>query len=169
MPYKDAAKQKESNRVYYLAHKEKANASTKKWYHKNHEYCLESKTKWRKQNPFKAKAVSLICNAQKRAASKGIECSISMDWVAYKLEKGCMLSGLPFNMNPEGKVSPFSPSLDRIDLNGGYTENNTQVILQGINGLKLTGTNTDVIFIAKAICKFNEGNGQSERLSDCKS
>lgn len=154
MPIKDAEKRKEYCRTYYLNHKDAAHAATKRWYYNNHDYCLSSKSKWRRENPFKAKAVSLISNAQRRAAKKNLECSISMDWVVAQLEKGCALSGLPFDFNTGGIMSPYSPSLDRIDQSKGYTEDNTQVILQGINGLKLTGTNEDVITIAKAICQY---------------
>src|SRR5574343_274335 len=154
MPIKDAEKRKEYCRTYYLNHKDAAHAATKRWYYNNHDYCLSSKSKWRRENPFKAKAVSLISNAQRRAAKKNLECYKSMDWVVAQLEKCRALFGLPFDFNTGVIISPYSLSFDRIDQSKGYTEDNTQVILQGINGLKLTGTNEDVITIAKAICQY---------------
>ena len=154
MPYKNPDdKRKQSNR-YYHSHKEECKASTKRWYDANHEYAIEAKSRWKRANPFRAKASALLNNANRRALDRGLDCSISLDWVTAQLEKGCALSGLPFEMNPNGVMSPYSPSLDRIDPTKGYTEENTQAILQGVNGLKLNGTNEDVINIAKSICMY---------------
>lgn len=154
MPYKDPDKKRQQSNRYYHAHKEQCSKYTKRWYYNNRDYALKSKVRWKINNPLRAKASALLNSANSRALRKGLECSISLDWVAAQLEKGCALSGLPFDFAAKGVMNPYSPSLDRIDPTKGYTEDNTQAILQGINGLKLNGTNHDVLVIAKAICQY---------------
>lgn len=45
----------------------------------------------------------------------------------------------------------WSPSLDRKDPNKGYTEENTRLILNGLNALKSTGTDEELIEICRAV------------------
>jgi len=61
----------------------------------------------------------------------------------------CEITGLPFSL--DGGISPYSPSLDRIDNTRGYVQDNCRYILNGINALKGTGTDMDIYKIAKAI------------------
>lgn len=60
----------------------------------------------------------------------------------------CALSGLPFR---NGGLNPYSPSLDRIKPELGYVPGNVRVILHGLNSLKSTGTDEDVVAICRAV------------------
>lgn len=49
----------------------------------------------------------------------------------------CALSGMPFdvaaNLEKEFSRNPYMPSLDRIESRGGYTNENTRVVLSALN------------------------------------
>ena len=82
----------------------------------------------------KNRAKKLLRSAKERC--KGI-ITIDCNWVEAKLNLGiCELTGLPFNFerSMDGKLNPFSPSLDRKDNgNRDYTPENTRVVLTCVN------------------------------------
>jgi len=49
----------------------------------------------------------------------------------------CALSGLPFLAEKcvQSRLSPYSPSIDRIEAGGDYTQNNCCVILFAMNAM----------------------------------
>jgi len=92
---------------------------------------LRACKKWKKRNP----ASVLVNQCGARAKKKGMECSITLEWVEQKLLAGfCEVTGIAFVM--EGDRHPFLPSIDRIDSNKGYTPNNCRVVLWIINAAK---------------------------------
>lgn len=56
MPTTDPIKRREVVRRYYLKHKEKVLAATRKWQDEHKEVCLSNKRAWKKANPDKVKA-----------------------------------------------------------------------------------------------------------------
>ena len=94
-----------------------------------------------------------------RARNKNIEFNLTNDWVRAKLEKGvCEATGLPFVL-PDGTGKPgpscFSPSLDRINPNKGYTEDNTRLVIHSFNAAKNDGTDEDVLKMARALVEIH--------------
>jgi len=90
----------------------------------------------------------LLNNAKNRARAKGLEFSLTSEWLLERLEKGlCEVTGINF----EGYCSPFAPSLDRKDPNKGYTEDNTQVVVWIYNRCKNTDSHEDVLRMALAL------------------
>ena len=84
-----------------------------------------------------AKALILLRSMKHRAKAKGLECSLSLEWIQQRLDAGvCELSGLPFVI-PMGQGrqvrSPYIPSVDRIEASCGYVEDNCRMILWGLN------------------------------------
>ena len=100
--------------------------------------------------------------AKERSINKGLdfqftynycmELMVSNDW-------SCSLSGLSFQFESSkpGIASPYSPSIDRINPSLGYVEGNVRFILHGLNSLKGSGTDDDVLSICKAVLKKNYG------------
>jgi hypothetical protein len=83
------------------------------------------------------RAVSLMGNARRRCKAKGIELAITQAWVEEHLTRGtCEITGLHFCFEPtDGNATRRwdAPSLDRIDKDKPYTEDNTRVILWAVN------------------------------------
>ncbi len=80
-------------------------------------------------------ASKLLGNARSRAKRKGLEFTLTKDWVIGKLNAGiCELSGLPLEIAQAGTAN--SPSLDRRDNSKGYTPDNCQLITVQANRAK---------------------------------
>lgn len=86
---------------------------------------------------IKGRANSLLGNARKRCREKGIELHITQEWVEEHLTRGtCEITGLHFCFEPPDQKATRrwdAPSLDRIDKDKHYTEDNTRVILWAVN------------------------------------
>jgi hypothetical protein len=72
-------------------------------------------------------------------------------WAKENYTGYCALTGLKFDLSR--KLTPFSPTVDRIDNSKGYIKNNCRVILRGLNMLKGIGTDEDMYKIAAALIK----------------
>lgn len=98
----------------------------------------------------------LVNGARNRAKSKGIKFDLTDEWARSVWTGRCALSGIPFD-TIQGKLGlrTFSPSLDRIRPKDGYTVDNCRFILWAVNAFKGTGTDEEVIRIAKAIYEMN--------------
>jgi len=94
---------------------------------KNHKY----------RSTVAGRATILISNAKRRCKDKNVEFHLTREWVEERLVLNtCEITGMPFSFEPppNGLSRRIdAPSLDRIDKNKNYTEENTRVILWGVN------------------------------------
>jgi hypothetical protein len=83
------------------------------------------------------RASVLYSNAKSRCREKNIELHLTQEWIREHLKRGtCEITGLPFSLEPPDEHAtrrPDAPSLDRIDKDKHYTEDNTRVILWAVN------------------------------------
>lgn len=100
---------------------------------------------------------SLKCKAKKR----NIEFNISIEYLdnLYSLQNSrCCLSGLNINI-PKGRMGKkgqnITASLDRINSNIGYIENNVQFVHKDINYMKWTLNQNYFIELCKLIARNN--------------
>ena len=110
------------------------------------------------------RASLLISNAKRRCRDKNIEFHLTRQWVEEHLARNtCEITGMLFDFGPPiGGVSRMinAPSLDRIDKNKHYTEDNTRVILWAVN-CALAEYGTEVMLpILKATVKGIENAQQ---------
>ena len=110
------------------------------------------------------RASLLISNAKRRCRDKNIEFHLTRQWVEEHLARNtCEITGMLFDFGPPiGGVSRMinAPSLDRIDKNKHYTEDNTRVILWAVN-CALSEYGTEVMLpILKATVKGIENAQQ---------
>jgi len=110
------------------------------------------------------RASLLISNAKRRCKDKNIEFHLTRQWVEEHLARNtCEITGMLFDFGPPiGGVSRMinAPSLDRIDKNKHYTEDNTRVILWAVN-CALAEYGTEVMLpILKATVKGIENAQQ---------
>ncbi len=104
------------------------------------------------------KTNSLYHNAKQRAYDKGLEFSLSKEFIEKALKKGkCAQTDIKFDFNEnsggKGQASPWSPSIDRKDSNKGYTEDNCQIVALIYNRAKGADSAKDVRDMAKALAK----------------
>lgn len=103
------------------------------------------------KNTINGRAKTLWHGARSRAKSKDTECTIDRDWVHQKLSEGvCEATGIPFVLT-DGR-HPFAPSLDQINPQGGYTKENTQVVICIYNYAKANFAHEDVMTMAINLC-----------------
>lgn len=165
--YNNSESRKEYMRQWYQANKEHVKAKqaekaktdpdrVRGWYRKsyrnNRDKRLEAsragyhRTKHKPNNLVK----ELYNSAKSRARNKGLDFSISKQWVLDRVMAGiCECTGLPF-VAGQGR-NGFSPSIDRVDNSKGYTIENSRVILWGVNAFKGEGSHADMVQMARAI------------------
>ena len=77
---------------------------------------------------------SVISAAKKRQAERGergVAVTMTSDGLMAKLHAAnyrCALSGVEFRQDPCGRFGPTIPSVDRIDPDGPYSDDNTRVV-----------------------------------------
>ena len=153
-------KKREYKHKWSVKNREKKLECQRKHYAENREKELERQRKYRAENPEKVTINSLYRNAKVRAKSKGLPFTLTKEWVAERIERGiCELSGVPFNIEAKrGVQGPYSPSIDKIVPELGYTPENSRMVLYGINALKSNGTNEDMINIMETTIKYIRGD-----------
>lgn len=112
----------------------------------------------RKLNKAMRQCIRLAERRQKDKAEKGgtrVDVTVTVDQLMRKLRKSnyrCAVSGLPFWQDDSSDSSgPTSPSIDRIKHKGPYTRGNTRVVLLGVNGLRGSGSDADMLRIARGV------------------
>lgn len=110
------------------------------------EYDRQYARRAREQDIVKA----LVKSARGRAKSKSIPFSIDIETLRLRWTGKCEITGLPFVV-AKGHQGIYSPSIDRIDPALGYVDGNCRFILASINWFKSSGTDADVLRIARAI------------------
>jgi hypothetical protein len=80
-----------------------------------------------------AYACRCLIGARVRCRELDLVYDLDVEWLKERIRAGtCELSGLPFE-RINGTAGPFTPSLDRVIQNGGYTKNNVRVICWILN------------------------------------
>lgn len=112
----------------------------------------------RRRNWVKAAVRTAVNSAKRRSADRGVPFGITNDDAnALITSQGgkCAISGLPFQRSETGVASLFSPSLDRIKPSEGYVMDNIRFILHGLNAMKGSDTDDDLIAVCRAVVENN--------------
>ena len=116
---------------------------------------------------LRGKAQRMFHQAKKRAAKSGIDFEIDIQFIEDALNVGvCQVTGIKFVIDQDScerassrdvQISPFTPSIDRIDCTKGYTKDNCQFVIYMYNTCKNTFTDEDVKFFCTTyVNKLNE-------------
>lgn len=118
----------------------------KKWLIRN-EHKRDRYVKNQRQREFftiKGRATMLRNRCKTRARKHGLQFSLSKEIIIEKLKKGvCEQTKIPLVMVKD-PCNPYSPSIDRIDNNKGYTDDNIQIVCTIYNFCKNQFTDLDV-------------------------
>ena len=100
-------------------------------------------------------AKRLRSDARHRAGKKDVPFDLPMEWFVNRLLHGrCEMTGIRFTIQgrSEGGWSGMhSPSVDRIDGRGGYTEDNCRLVVWHYNCAKSAYSDDDLLLLAEAI------------------
>lgn len=124
---------KESNKNYYIKNSNKIKEISKIYRQKNKEIRSQKRKEDHRKNPIP----NMIQSSRERAKKKGIEHNLTNTDII--IPKVCPVLGIPIIVG-EGKPTPNSPSIDRIDNTKGYTKDNIIIVSWRANDLKRNAT-----------------------------
>lgn len=95
-----------------------------------------------RQNYINDALASKIKAALTRDRKMGRKADIDIEWAKAQIaaqNNACALTGIPFQYQGlrKGRLSPFAPSLDRIDNSKGYEKSNVKIVVSAINMMRL--------------------------------
>ena len=108
--------------------------------------------------------------AERREANKAAEGKLSatvtltVDQLLAKLKANdyrYALTGLEFWTDDGGSYGPTCASIDRIDPKGDYTDENTRIVLLGVNSMRGERSDADLYRIAKALIQHHRCRAKS--------
>lgn len=101
---------------------------------------------------------TLLAGAQRRASKRGEVCIVSYDHIKRLMEIGtCPITGIKFEFiyrhreNKKDGMHPFAPSIDRIDCEKPYNDENTRLVIWQYNMMKGKMSDKDLYKICLAI------------------
>lgn len=148
--------------------------SSNDWKRRNRARCSAYRKEWMRANPtkrrqyyvssgererqnqlqktMKGRARTMFKGARTRAREKGLDFTISKEWIVEKLKSGkCSATGIPFDFT--SSRGPFVPSIDRINPKKGYTKRNSRIVSLIYNAAKREFKDADVQLMAKALMR----------------
>lgn len=99
------------------------------------------------------KALRLLSDIRSRCTQRSITFDLDEAWILERWRAGCCeATGIPFD-EANGKIHhrPWGFSIDRNDQTKGYTKDNCKAVVWAYNRAKGTGTDADVVRLAKAL------------------
>jgi hypothetical protein len=107
--------------------------------------CRADRARGKYEGKLRHRAGALYQRARYRAEKKGLDFDLTVDWVEDALRAGtCQATGVPFDMSLGHVRNLYAPSLDKVDPSGGYTQDNTKVVLYAYNAAKSTASDAEV-------------------------
>ena len=104
---------------------------------------------------LEGRAQTLLNNGRQRARQKQLAFDLDVAWVRERLQAGvCEVTKIPFDESTttgSGSSRAFSPSLDRVIPELGYTKENTKVVCWVYNAAKGVNTHEDVMRMVEAL------------------
>ena len=159
--YRNRSETLEKQRQWRLQNPTLAKAKSKQTYERNKEKHAQRTRAYRAAHPEirrkeyrnvrqKRPWAHCLSNAKNRSDKKSLAFDLTRDWCEKIWTNRCAVTNLPFSFGTQSHY-PFAPSVDRIDSNKGYTQDNCRFVLFAVNSLKGIGTDEQMLEIAKAI------------------
>ena len=118
---------------------------------KQREATQRCREKLNSSDAVKAILQNMLWDSRKRAKKRGVEHTISIEFLYSLYTDTCPISGVSLLWERgHGKPQENSPSLDRIDSTKGYTEDNVWLISYRMNRIKNDSTIEELRMILSA-------------------
>lgn len=93
---------------------------------------------------------------RKHAEKKGLMFTLTTEWAKAVYTGYCTLTGIPFDVRSCDQVGnpgprPHSISIDKIDATKGYTPANCRFVLNAVNTMRGSGSDTEMLHITRAL------------------
>lgn len=129
---------------------------TKEYREKNADRYYQNQKQRRQTEPIFIS--QLLHGAKTRAGKKGLEFNLTFDFTKKLLDVSgyrCAVTGLEMNLqsSPRKKANAFKCSLDRIDSEKGYTEDNVRFVCWAVNQMKADRTDEEFKFWIETLYK----------------
>lgn len=145
-------------REYYQQNKDVLKERSKNRYHAKKQEVKEHLSAYYKTK--KGRIAVSFNSLRQNAKKRGVEVSVSLDYVRNIAPDKCPVFGIEFNWEDwgtkAGKSLDSSPSLDRIDPNKGYIEGNVVWISTKANRIKNNASITEILAVAKWLNSLNK-------------
>jgi hypothetical protein len=108
------------------------------------------------RSTVKGRATVLHGSAKQRARKRGLEFTITLDWVVSRLSPlVCEVTGIKIDLSKctKSRFGPWAPTLDRKNPKKGYTKQNTQLVCNMHNMAKGQWGRADLLRYARALLK----------------
>lgn len=152
------AKKREQGRAWAACNPEKVKAAARKQAARRRALGLdvEARKKWEAENrPY------ILWNAAKQRAKKyGLPFSITKEDVV--IPEFCPIMGFRLNVDERARMSPSSPSLDKIDPQGGYVPGNVWVISWQANRMKHNASREELMAFCKGMLDLFDREGKDD-------
>jgi hypothetical protein len=136
------------NRAWYAKNKLRINKRTREWMSANPRRVARYRTLCMLRRPF----MQLMRDAKNRARAHGLPFDLTKEWAESRWTGHCEMTGLPFESQiGKGNSGQFSPSIDKIVPEKGYTQGNCRFVLLAVNMMKSAGTDEQMYRIAEAL------------------
>ena len=148
LPYRK--RQKCCSRKCYLVHERDARcARMRSYYRKYPEKWTTHSNHWRAKRAAERPWYNLLGTAKYRAKKESLPFDLTHEWASARWTGYCEMSGIQFVLNKSR--SSFSPTIDKVDSSLGYVQSNCRFVLFGVNCMKYTGSDSDVLKMAQGI------------------
>ncbi len=123
--------------------------------------------KRRRAESTKDRAKTILHTLRKSIKKRQLEFTLTADWIEEKLNnKTCEVTGIMLQLDSENcehtvttrggrLLNPFSPSVDRVDNNKGYTPDNCKMVVAIYNYAKLTFNEESLKIFCQEYLKHN--------------
>jgi hypothetical protein len=111
--------------------------------------------RWRNKAKLtpEGRAIIMLFKARQRAKAKGYAVTITKEWVAERVRRGvCAYTGIRFVLDG-GTAHKYAPSLDQITPGGGYTPENTRVVVWMFNQARSNYSDQELLDFAFLLVK----------------
>lgn len=109
-------------------------------------------------NKWSGRVSKILASKRWYCKTNNLEFNLDAEWLLPRLKGRCEITNLEFKMvkaeyrkKKQSGPKPFSPSIDRIDPNKGYTKDNCRLIISCVNAFKSTMTDKQMKNVAKAL------------------